>query len=244
MKKLMYIALLAPLALGSCGLFNKTPGSAAKSVSSVSATVVEGTEVTKNGATTLTTSAWAGGTGKLMIDLYDYTDKKTVQEGETALAADGKFSFTSLPTPKDSELSKPQDGPTDDKCSGEISVSDKSARMAYATFRTDADKKGAVLIESFTDKTRNMGALTYSDRAVTTKGKIECKDDAGKVVAIIDIDVKYAKGWNWVTNSINADMTVTPYSQVSRNGMPKDAQWVYLTSAQAAALKAAPFNLR
>lgn len=239
MKKIALVALLAPLALGSCGLFNKAP----QAVTTASGTLMDGTvKVEADGSSTLTTSAWSGGAGIIALDLYDSTAQKAVKEGEATLAADGKFSFASLPTPKDSELSKYQEGPADPNCTGKLTVSDTAARTAGAMFRTDASKDVVVRLMAYSGKTSIESQLGYVDRDVTFSGQQECTVNGVKTTFRYD-NVKFVKGWNWATITVTQDSSAKTNTYVFTKGVAANAKWVSLSYAPAS-LKAAPFNLR
>ncbi|BBN96103.1 hypothetical protein DEIGR_100442 [Deinococcus grandis] len=240
MKKLAPLLLLAPLALGSCGLFNRAP----KPVTTAGGTLMDA-KVTydANGNATTTYTAWSGGAGKVMLDLYDYTAKTTVKEGEATLAADGKFSFASLPTPKDSELSPYTEETQPTGCTSTVKVSDKGMRSATATFRTDATKDVSVMLMDAAGTTTTMGELIYVDRAVKLSGKQECKFTG--LTSIADINVSFTKGWNWLTIKATTDLTTSTTTAVMTNGFASNLKWVNRTAAtQALNLNTLPFTLR
>ncbi|MHA0042889.1 hypothetical protein [Deinococcus sp. PEB2-63] len=244
MKKLAPLLLLAPLALGSCGLFNRAP----KPVTTAGGTLMDA-KVTydANGNATTTYTAWSGGAGKVMLDLYDYTAKTTVKEGEATLAADGKFSFASLPTPKDSELSPYTEETQPTGCTSTVKVSDKGMRSATAIFRTDATKDVSVMLMDAAGKSETMGQLFYVDRAVKINGKQECKN--ALVTSVSDINVNFAKGWNWVTYKFTTTRVndTTPYTvtYTATNGVASNLKWAQnVSSAQALNLNSLPFTLR
>ncbi|MBX8465492.1 hypothetical protein [Deinococcus sp. RIT780] len=239
MKKIALVALLAPLALGSCGLFNKAP----QAVTTASGTLMDGTvKADANGSSTLTTTAWSGGAGTIALDLYDYTARKTVKEGEATLAADGKFGFASLPTPKDSELSKYEEAPSNSNCTGKFTVSDTAVRTAIANFRTDATKDVAVSLTDVSGKTVTESQLVYVDRDVTFGGQQECTTNGVKETFRYD-NAKFVKGWNWGTITSTRDSSTKTNTYVFTKGVAANAKWVSLSYAPAS-LKAAPFNLR
>ncbi|GGS02145.1 hypothetical protein [Deinococcus sedimenti] len=241
MKKLAPLLLLAPLALGSCGLFNRAP----KPVTTAGGTLMDA-KVTydANGNATTTYTAWSGGAGKVILDLYDYTAKTTVKEGETTLAADGKFGFASLPTPKDSELSGFTDDTQPTGCTGTIAPSDKSMRSASARFRTDATKDVSVGLMSAAGKTEMMAELIYVDRAVKLSGKQTCTFPGRTTVS--EVNVNFIKGWNWMTVKFTAGTNATDASTVTAiSGLDSSLKWAQsVSSAQALSLNALPFTLR
>ena len=238
MKKLAPLLLLAPLALGSCGLFNRAP----KPVTTAGGTLTDA-KVTydASGDATTTYTAWSGGAGKVMLDLYDYTAKTTVKEGETTLAADGKFSFASLPTPKDSELSPYTEETQPTGCTGTIAPSDKGLRSTSASFRTDATKDVSVSLMSAAGKTEMMAELIYVDRAVKLSGKQTCTFSGRTTVS--EVNVNFVKGWNWMTVKITTGKDASTVT--ATNGLDSNLKWAQnVSSAQALNLNTLPFTLR
>ncbi|MBZ9752072.1 hypothetical protein K7W42_14520 [Deinococcus sp. HMF7604] len=229
MKKHLMLVLLAPLALASCNLFN-TP----KPVTGVSGTVVEGTQTINSttGDVTLTTKAWSGGAGKVVVDVADGNTNKLLTE--TALSAQGAFVLGTLPVPPLKKLSSV----TPTGCTDSVVVSDKDVQGNAASFRVDAANDRAIELMSVSGKTTNLAILTYVDRNVTQKGKVECKDTAGKVTSTADVDVRLVKGWNWTYVSLTPSTSTAAASATMRNGTPAGAQWVFMTAATTASLKA------
>lgn len=241
MKKIAPLLLLAPLALGSCGLFNRAP----QPVTTAGGTLMDA-KVTydASGDATATYTAWSGGAGKVILDLYDYAAKTTVKEGEAALATDGTFSFASLPTPKDSELSAFTDDTQPTGCTGTIAPSDKSTRSTSASFRTDATKDVSVSLMSAAGKNEMMAELIYVDRAVKLSGKQTCTFSGRTTVS--EVNVNFVKGWNWMTVKFTAGKNATDASTITAtNGLDNSLKWAQrVSSAQALSLNALPFTLR
>ncbi|PTA67668.1 hypothetical protein [Deinococcus arcticus] len=224
MKKPLSLLVLAPLALASCNFFN-TP----KPETGVSGTVVE-SKVTADatGNYTLPTTAWTGGAGKIVLSTFVSGSPKALTE--TALSAQGGFALTSLPVP--TSLTK-YSANTTAGCTDTTVISDKEAQIGDGQFTVDATKDGPVALMSVTGKTMSAGSLSYADRNFTWKGRVECKDPAGKVTSVYDVDVRLVKGWNWVNYSGTPATASTPATATLRSGVPAGAQWIYLNAGAA-----------
>lgn len=227
MKKITFgLLVLAPLALASCDMFK------APEAKNLDGTVVEG-KLTSDGAgkKTLTTSAWTGGAGQVIL-------KNSVNGGpaeevaRTALTTDGTFNFAELPLLADKYLSNITVGDRPN-CTSTLVVSDKTARGGSVQLTVDADKgtdkDGAIFV--YTDKSTNkVISPTYFDKAVSFKGQIKC-GAGGDIIS--NYDMNFKAGWNAFQFSIEGNV-ITYTTADSYRGQ----KWTLLTnSASPMALK-------
>ncbi|NTY00545.1 hypothetical protein [Deinococcus sp. JMULE3] len=242
MKKLAPLLLLAPLALGSCGLFNRAP----KPVTTAGGTLMDA-KVTydASGNATTTYTAWSGGAGKVTFNMLDNTTQAPVKTGETTLSADGKFSFASLPTPKDSDLTGFENSGTPSECTGKIEISDMAVRGASPLLLTDATADVIVAPMNVTGTTDAAATLFYVDRNAKLSGKETCTYSNPTSTYITEYNVSLVKGWNWVTLKITQDKTTRTFSVT--NGIAANLKWAQrIETAQPMSLPTLgrPFTLR
>lgn len=241
MKYALGLMLLSALFLAACDSNNTPVVNPMPALNTLSGTLVEGKFAVQEGKVIVQTSAWTGGAGDVTFNAVDEVSQP-VELGRTALAADGKFSFASLPTPGASTLSKIAD--VSEICINGFTISDSAALSASAALFTRAQKNvrfDLIAYDTLNNgvTTARTGTLIYVDRAVTVKGSQTCTIEDQTLVA--DFDLALAKGWNMTTSTLNAGSKTFTV----RNGSPAGAQWIDLqTSEKAAGLSLHDFMLR
>ncbi|GGO41892.1 hypothetical protein [Deinococcus humi] len=239
MKTSPGLVLLPVLLLAACTP-KETPAGG-ETVNTLSGTAVEGQYAAQGNQVVLQTSAWTGGAGNVTLNVLDAAGK-TVELGRTALGADGKFSFASLPTPNTSELTKITE--QSESCTNTFVVSDPAALNATAGLFASAQTNVPLTLVAYDTTTAGgtttrTGTLIYADRAVTVKGSQTCQIGAKPYTA--DFNLALVKGWNMTTASLN----LTTRAGTVRNGAPAGAQWIaFKVSGGATGLAVNGFLLR
>lgn len=231
MKKIALIFGVGLVALVSC-----PQPQVDSSLTKVSGTVVDNATPTAD-PFNLVTAAWTGGAGDVLGRIGSGTATKL-----GSVAANGTFTAI-LPATVDAALLHSFD-PSNTigaDCTGQLTVSDTSARTAGLTFTVDASKDGSILPFTSTGqinetaKTANLaikaGSLIYADRPLSITGSQTCKDNSLGLPLSVQLtsSLNLLKGWNLVTVTETLNITATTGSgtfSLQSGSLPTD-QWVY-----------------
>lgn len=234
MKKIALIFGIGLVTLVSC----PQPVTSENSLKTVSGTVVE--DATPAGGLSLVTKAWTGGAGSVMGAYAVNAAPSPVKLG--TLSANGSFTAT-LPTSVDSALLSGFSGGdlVDAGCTGNFTVSDKTAKTVALALSVDANQDGSIipiLLNAQVNDAAQTGTLTYqagvlfyADRALSVTGKENCTStyEGMPVSGQLTSSLNLAKGWNLVTVTETLTLAsgkVTDAMTLASGSLPTD-KWLF-----------------
>lgn len=203
-------------------------------------TSLGGTLVEPSGAFAfpLTTTAWTGGAGQVVLETNTASEIT-----RSPLGASGQFTLnlTAAPSAAQKQLATPQNllGQTSATCTGDAASSNPNVGMTVAHLRVAANKSGLAApfqwLEPITAgdakiSRLSVSSLIYVDQAVKFSGSLTCVLGAGKDPIAVNLPLHLYKGWNkatvqTVTNSLG-QITSISWSYDFPKGT--NDQWVLL----------------